>query len=73
VLSSLKSALALLDRRSKRILLVLVLVQVFIASLDLLGVLLFGVVAALSASAIAGQQSATLTQFARIPRLDPNG
>jgi len=63
VLSSLKSALALLDRRSKRILLVLVLVQVFIASLDLLGVLLFGVVAALSASAIAGQQSATLTQL----------
>jgi len=63
VLSSIQSALALLDRRSKRILLVLVLVQVFIASLDLLGVLLFGVVAALSASAIAGQQSATLTQL----------
>ena len=59
---SVKNALALLDTRSKRILLVLVLIQVFIASLDLLGVLLFGVVAALSASAIAGQQSATLSQ-----------
>jgi hypothetical protein len=62
VLDSVKSALALLDRRSKRILLVLVLIQIFIASLDLLGVLLFGVVAALSASAIAGEQSATLNQ-----------
>jgi len=63
VLDSVKSALALLDRRSKRILLVLVLIQVFIASLDLLGVLLFGLVAALSASAIAGEQSATLNQI----------
>ena len=61
MLDSVKSALALLDRRSKRILLILVLIQIFIASLDLLGVLLFGAVAALSASAIAGQQSATLT------------
>ena len=63
MLASVKSAQALLDRRSKRILLVLVLIQVFIASLDLVGVLLFGVVAALSASAIAGQQSATLNQL----------
>lgn len=62
MLTSVKSALALLDRRSKRILLILVLIQIFIASLDLLGVLLFGVVAALSASAIAGQQSQTLEQ-----------
>jgi len=62
VLDSVKSALALLDRRSKRILLVLVLIQIFLATLDLLGVLLFGVVAALSASAIAGEQSATLNQ-----------
>ena len=63
MLASVKSALALLDRRSKRILLVLVVVQIFIASLDLLGVLLFGVVAALSASAVSGQPSATLTDF----------
>jgi len=56
-----KSALALLDRRSKRILLVLVLIQVLVAGLDLLGVLLFGLVAALSASAVAGQTSQTLT------------
>lgn len=62
MLASIKNALALLDRRSKRILLVLVTIQIFIASLDLLGVLLFGVVAALSASAIAGQPSQTLTQ-----------
>ena len=62
MLTSIKSALALLDRRSKRILLVLVVMQMLIAGLDLLGVLLFGVVAALSASAIAGQSSQTLTQ-----------
>ena len=60
MLASVKSALALLDRRSKRILLLLVAMQVVIASLDLLGILLFGVVAALSASAIAGQPSETL-------------
>lgn len=61
MLASVKSALALLDRRSKRILLVLVLIQVLVAGLDLLGVLLFGLVAALSASAVAGQTSQTLT------------
>ena len=60
MLASIKSALALLDQRSKRILLVLVVIQVFIASLDLLGVMLFGVVAALSASAVAGDRSQTL-------------
>ncbi len=63
---SVKKALALLDTRSKRILLVLVVIQVLIASLDLLGVLLFGVVAALSAAAIAGQQSATLSQLMEV-------
>ena len=62
MVASIKSALSLLDRRSKRILLVLVVIQVLVASLDLLGVLLFGVVAALSASAVAGETSQTLTQ-----------
>ena len=62
MLGSVKSALALLDRRSKRILLVLVVMQIIVAGLDLLGVLLFGVVAALSASAIAGESSQTLSQ-----------
>ena len=62
MLASVRSALALLDRRSKRILVLLVAVQLLVASLDLLGVLLFGIVAALSASAIAGQTSQTLTQ-----------
>jgi len=62
MLTSVRSALALLDSRSKRILLLLVAIQVFVASLDLLGVLLFGLVAALSASAVGGQSSETLTQ-----------
>lgn len=56
MLASVKSALALLDRRSKRILLVLILIQVLLASLDLIGVLLFGVVAALSASVVSGTE-----------------
>ena len=63
MLSSVKSALALLDRRSRRILFLLMAIQVVIASLDLLGILLFGVVAALSASAIAGQPSETLDRL----------
>jgi ABC-type multidrug transport system fused ATPase/permease subunit len=62
MLSSIKSALSLLDHRSRRILLVLVVVQILIAGLDLLGVLLFGLVAALSASAISGQQSVFVIQ-----------
>ena len=62
MLDSARSALALLDRRSKRILLILVAIQILVASLDLLGVLLFGLVAALSASAVAGQTSQTLSQ-----------
>ena len=53
--TSIRSALALLDPRSKRILLVLVVIQVLLALLDLVGVLLIGLVAALSASAISGQ------------------
>jgi ABC-type multidrug transport system fused ATPase/permease subunit len=55
-----REALGLLDGRSKKILLLLVVIQVLIASLDLLGVLLFGLVAALGASVVAGQQSETL-------------
>ncbi len=62
MLGSVRSALALLDRRSKRILLLLVAIQILVASLDLLGVVLFGVVAALSASAVGGQTSQTLSQ-----------
>ena len=46
----------MLDRRSKRILLILVLIQVLLASLDLIGVLLFGLVAALSASVVSGTE-----------------
>lgn len=62
MLDSVRSALALLDPRSKKILLLLVAVQVIVASLDLLGVLLFGLVAALSASIVAGQTSQTLSE-----------
>lgn len=64
--ASVKDALALLDRRSRRILFILVVIQVLVASLDLLGVLLFGVVAALSASAISGQPSALVDRFIEV-------
>ncbi len=66
MLSNVKRALALLDRRSKRILMLLVALQIAVAFLDLLGILLFGVVAALSAAAIAGQSSETLDMVLNI-------
>ena len=69
MLSNVRNALALLDDRSKRILLFLMVVQIIIASLDLLGILLFGVVAALSASAITGQPSQTLDSVLNITGL----
>lgn len=49
-----KQALLLLDRRSQRRLGALVAVQVLLSGLDLLGVLLIGVVAGLSAAALTG-------------------
>lgn len=58
-----KRALHLLDRRSRRRLGLLVIVQVLLSSLDLLGVLLIGLVAGLSSSALTGgdlQQNVTL-------------
>jgi len=60
VLESIRGTLDLLDPRSRRILWLLVLVQVALAFLDMLGVLLFGVVAALSASAISGTEPALI-------------
>ena len=57
MIASVKKALALLDRRSRRILFILIIIQVLLAGLDLLGVLLFGAVAALSASSLSGQGS----------------
>jgi len=70
VLASVKGALALLDRRSKRILLILVAIQVLLASLDLLGVLLFGLVAALSASAVSGTEPPVVLDVLTIFGLD---
>ena len=60
MLESIRGTLSLLDPRSRRILWLLVLVQVALAFLDMLGVLLFGVVAALSASAISGEEPALI-------------
>jgi len=61
LLESIRASLSLLDSRSRRILWLLVLVQVALAFLDMIGVLLFGVVAALSAAAISGEQPALIT------------
>lgn len=60
MLESIRGTLHLLDARSRRILILLVLVQVALAFLDMLGVLLFGAVAALSAAAISGQEPALI-------------
>lgn len=58
MLESIRGTLALLDSRSKKILWLLVAAQVLLAFLDMLGVLLFGLVAAISASAISGEEPA---------------
>ena len=60
MLESIRRTLALLDPRSRRILWLLILVQVVLAFLDMIGVLMFGVVAALSASAISGDEPALI-------------
>ena len=60
MLETIRKALVLLDARSRRILLVLVVIQVGIASLDLVGVFLLGAVAALSAAAVSGQDPALI-------------
>ena len=60
MLESIRGTLALLDPRSRRILWLLILIQVALAFLDMIGVLLFGVVAALSASAISGEEPALI-------------
>ena len=60
MLSSIRGTLSLLDRRSRRILALLVLIQVALAFLDMFGVLLLGVVAALSAAAVSGGEPAFL-------------
>ena len=66
---SVKRALALLDGRSRRILFALVLVQILLSGLDLLGVLLFGVVAALSASVITGDRPPGIDQVLNFANL----
>ena len=70
MLESIRGTLALLDPRSRRILWLLVLVQVALAFLDMLGVLLFGVVAALSASAISGEEPALIGNLLEVFDLD---
>jgi len=70
VLESIRGTLDLLDPRSRRILWLLVLVQVALAFLDMLGVLLFGVVAALSASAISGTEPALIGNLLNFLGLD---
>ena len=52
---SIRASLELLSKRDRRILVLLVAVQFGLAVLDFIGVILFGIVAALSASAISGE------------------
>ena len=60
MLESIRGTIDLLDARSKRILWLLVLAQVILAFLDMIGVLMFGLVAALSASAVSGEEPAPI-------------
>lgn len=60
MVDSIRQALRLLDARSLRILTLLVVIQIGLATLDLVGVFLLGVVVALSAASISGQDPAFL-------------
>ena len=67
---SIRASLELLDRRSRRILLLLIAAQFALALLDFIGVILFGLVAALSASTIAGDPPGFVTSLLGIAGLD---
>ena len=60
MLESIRGTMRLLDARSRRILWLLVVAQVILAFLDMVGVLVFGLVAALSASAVSGEEPAAI-------------
>lgn len=57
LIETLRSSLNLLKSRERRVLIVVVLIQTFLAFLDLLGVLLLGAVSALSLKAISGDSA----------------
>jgi len=63
VIESIRGTLSLLDPRSRRILWLLIIAQMLLAFLDMAGVLLFGLVAALSASAISGEDPALIADI----------
>jgi len=58
---SVKAALALISRRDRRILILLIGIQAALALLDLIAVALLGIVVALSASAITGSTPAVVS------------
>lgn len=55
MIESIRSAFALLEGRSQRILLLFIFLQILLAFFDMIGVLLLGLVAAVSASAVTGR------------------
>lgn len=71
MLGNVKLALSLLDQRSRRLLVLLVIAQAFLSLLDMLGVVIVGLVAALGASAISGVEPEPLKTLA--DQLDLNG
>lgn len=60
MVDSVRRALRLLDRRSRRVFYLLIAVQAALAFLDLAGVLLIGLVAALGTAGVTGQSSSML-------------
>ena len=70
---SIRASLELLSKRDRRILILLVAVQFGLALLDFIGVILFGLVAALSASAVSGEvpgQVSLVIQHAGLGEVD---
>ena len=66
MIGSIRSAFALLEGRSQRVLLLFISLQIFLAFFDMIGVLLLGLVAAVSASAVTGQP---INYLDRVPEL----
>jgi hypothetical protein len=63
ILGIIRQSASLLSRRDQRVLLVVVVIQFLLSLLDLIGVLLLGVVAAITASAATGNPLTVGEQF----------
>ena len=71
ILSQINASVSLLDRRSKKKLLAIVIIQITLGGLDLLAVAIIGVIGALSVSGVqSGPPGGRVSQFTNLVHLD---